>query len=98
MPIKEFIKWYCNLYYWIKPYFISFVEEGIRNENYKDYIGGRVEIFTQWSRFDINEYRFLTKDTEAFYKIRDKYEFKNLSWWGLKKLKKIISKFNEQII
>jgi len=87
------IKWYINPYYWIFPYFISFIEEGIYNPEYMGYVGGRVEIWTQWSQYDIDEYRFLTKDTDGYYKFREKYDFKNLSWVGLKLLKYRVNKY-----
>ena len=94
--IKQFIKWYLNPYYWFKPYYVSFVEEGIFDPKYKDYSGGRVEVWTQWSEYDIDEYRFFTDDRE-FYGFRDKWDLKNLSYFGLRKLKKIIEeKYNEQ--
>jgi len=96
--IKEFIRWYLNPYYWIKPYFVSFVEEGIFNPDYFDYIGGRIEIWTQWSDYDIDEYRILTKDHEGFYKFRNKYDFRDVSWWKLRKIKKIAEdKFHDKV-
>ena len=96
--IKEFIKWYLNPYYWIKPYFVSFIEEGIFNPDYFDYVGGRVEVWTHWSQYDIDEYRFLTKDQEGFYKFREKYDFKDVSRKTLKKIEKIVGdKFHDKV-
>ena len=92
--IKEFIKWYCNPYFWLKPYWVSFVEEGIFNPDYEDYIAGRVEIWTHWSEFDIDEWRFLTKDLKGFYKMRDNYDCKSFSFWGLRKFKKMVENYH----
>ena len=88
--------WFINPYYWWKWYFISFVEEGILNPDYKGYIGGRVEIWTQLSQYDIDEWRFLTKDQEGYSHLREKYDFKNMSWFELRRFKKKVNKFYEQ--
>lgn len=63
-------------------YFISFVEEGIRNENYFGYTAGRAEIWEQESQYDVDEYRFLTKK-QSFYKFRDFWDFRNVNIIGL---------------
>jgi hypothetical protein len=91
------IKWFINPYLWIKPFWVSFIEEGIQNPRYKNYVGGRVEIWTHWSAYDINEYRFLTKDTEGYYRLREKYDFETLSYFGLRKLRNILIGYNEYV-
>ncbi|MCX6737157.1 MAG: hypothetical protein NTX26_00205 [Candidatus Parcubacteria bacterium] len=96
--IKDFAKWYLNPYFWIKPYFVSFIEEGIFNPTYKEYVGGRVEIWSQWSQYDIDEWRFLTKDIGEFYKIRNRYDLKNFSRQGLRRFKRIIEKYNFHLL
>jgi len=88
--IKNLLHWYLNPYYWVKPFFVSFIEEAIFNPDYQDYITGRMEIWTQWSQYDIDEVRFLTKKIDEFYILREKWDFKDLTWWQLKKLSKII--------
>ena len=96
--IKRFLKWYCNPYLWIKPYFLSFVEETVLNENYRDYIGGRLELWTHWAIYNIDEFRFFTKDIEAFYKFRDKWDFKCVNWFTLQKVKKYLKQhFYERV-
>ena len=96
--IKEFIKWYLNPYYWVCPYFLSFTEEIWQNPDYFDYTIGRVEIWTQWSWYDVSEWRVLTKDKKEFQEFLDKYEFKDITYWRLKKLKKIVEdKFHDKI-
>jgi hypothetical protein len=91
MKLKD-IKWYINPYYWIKPYFISFVEEGIFNPQYFKYTAGRAEIWTHWSQYDIDEYRFLTQDPD-FDKFRDKWDFRHVSWFGLQWFKSLLKKY-----
>jgi len=91
------LKWFINPYLWIKPFWVSFIEEGIHNPAYGDYVGGRVEVWTHWSAYDINEYRFLTKDTEGYYKLREQYDFATLSWFGLRKLRGILVRYCEQV-
>jgi len=81
--IKEFIHFYLNPYYWVNPFFISFVEMGVLNPKYKEYIAGRIELWTHWSQYDVNEYRFLTKNTKEFYKFREKWDFKTVNWFQL---------------
>lgn len=96
--IQEFIKWYLNPYYWICPYFLSFTEEIVQNPDYFDYVVGRVEVWTQWSMYDVDEWRFLTKDIKGFQKLRDKYELKDMTYWRLKKIRKIVEdKFHDKI-
>jgi hypothetical protein len=96
--LKHFCYWYLNPYWWVKPYFLSFVEEGIFDPKYKDFIGGRAELFTQWSEYDINEYRFFTKKRKEFYKFRERWDLKNLTYFQIRKLKKIIEEeYNETL-
>ncbi len=90
-------KWFINPYYWWKWYYISFVEEGIFNPDYKDYVGGRVEIWTQWHQYDVDELRFLTKDNAGYFKLRDKYDMKDMSWFELRRFKKKLNKFYEKL-
>ncbi len=86
--IIQFCYWYLNPYWWIKPYFISFVEEAVLNPDYKGYVGGRMEVWTQWSSYDIDEFRFLTKNLREFDEFREKWDFKDVSWWQLQRIKK----------
>lgn len=60
-------------------YFINFVEEGIMNPDYAGFIGGRIEIYNDFEQYDIDEYRFLTKDIERFYRFRDRWDFKDVT-------------------
>lgn len=93
------LKWFVNPYYWIYPYYLSFVEEVIMNPDYFGHLGGRVEVWTQWSPYDVDEYRFFTNKTKEFYLLRDKYEFKNMTIWGLRKFKKMLeNNYHEHIL
>jgi len=88
-------KWFLIPYYWWKWYSLSFVEEVVMNEDYKGYIAGRVEVWTQWSKYDVDELRFLTNKHRGYYELREKYELKDLSWFELRKFKKEIKQFYE---
>ena len=59
-------------------YFISFIEEGIMNEDYQGYVGGRIEIWADSYEYDIEEIRFLTTDKEGYRNFREKYDFKDV--------------------
>ena len=96
MKILHFIKWYLNPYYWWKPYFVSFIEEAIFNPKYSGYAAGRMEVYSQWSHYDIDEIRFFTKDKE-FYKFREKWDFKNITRKQLKEVIKICESYQDEI-
>jgi len=85
-----------------KRYFLNVVEEYIYNPKYKDYIGGRVEI---WDQVDGNgigsdeEIRFLTKKKEEFYIFREKINLKLVNEKNLKKINQYIQKnFHDNVI
>ncbi len=73
-------------------YFISFVEEGIFNPSFKDFVGGRIEVSD--NELDvpypvIQEIRFFTKDKD-YWKFREKWNFKNVSKKQLDNIKEIV--------
>jgi len=79
-------------------YFISFIEESILNPDYFGYWGGRMEVYDQVSKYDIDEIRFLTKDP-SFIEFREKWDFKDVSKRTLNKIKKEIGeKYYERVI
>ena len=71
-------------------YFISFVEEAVLNPDYKDFIGGRIEVYRSDERYASEEIRFFTKKQDEFYKFREKYDFKDITEAELNKIKKIV--------
>jgi len=79
-------------------YFISFIEESILNPDYSGYWGGRMEVYDEVSKYDIDEIRFLTKDP-SFIEFREKWDFKDVSKRTLNKIKKEIGeKYYERVI
>ncbi|MCD6228350.1 MAG: hypothetical protein J7K17_02600 [Candidatus Omnitrophica bacterium] len=59
-----------------KKYFLNFIEEAILNPLYsEDYIGGRIEIWTDESEYSVEEIRFFTHQREEFLKFREKWDF-----------------------
>ena len=73
--IKELLpyKQYGGKYHF--RYYIFFVSEGIRNERYFGYEGGRCEVRVDEEQYSINEYRYLT-NKKSFYKFADFVECK----------------------
>lgn len=61
-------------------YFLSFVEEAVMNPDYAGYVAGRIEVYPDdaVNEYATEEVRFLTKDVEAFYAFRDKYDFEDV--------------------
>lgn len=70
-------------------YYIFFVEEGIRNENYFGYTGGRCEVRVDEEQYSINEYRFLT-NKKSFYWFANLVECRYYNAIGLRIIKLII--------
>lgn len=71
---------------------LSFVEEGIMNEKYKDWTGGRVEVFVHDETFNIEEFRFLTLRNKEWEEFREKYDGEDVDKKTLDEVKNIISK------
>jgi len=71
-------------------YFISFIEEGIMNPKYYDYIGGRIEVCLQESNFNIEEIRFFTKDKNGFNHLRELWDWTSIEEDELEDLREII--------
>ena len=72
-------------------YFVSFVEEVIMNLKYKDYVGGRIEIWVDDYPYDIEEIRFFTKDS-SFASFRNEWDFKDINTKQLDELEQITKK------
>lgn len=73
-------------------YLLSFVEEGIYNPKYKDYVGGRIEVFEcNGSGYNIEEIRFFTKN-KAWYKFREKWDCAEIPEIELDKIRDIVKK------
>ena len=70
-------------------YFISFIEEGIFNPKYLEYVGGRIEVFIDSEQYNIEEIRFFTKD-KGWYEFREKWDFKDITKEELEEIRKIV--------
>lgn len=78
--------------------YISFVEEGVLNPDYKDFIGGRIEVNDPDKMFAIDEIRFLTRKINEFNEFRDQWDFEDLNEEQLVAFTKIVEdKFQEKI-
>ena len=73
-------------------YFLSFVEEMVFNPDFKNYVGGRVEVFIKEEEYDIEEIRFFTNRREEFRKFRNEWDFKDVSTKQLNQIRQIIQK------
>ena len=72
-----------------RTYFISFVEEGILNPDYKEYVGGRVEIYDDINSFEVDEIRFFT-NKKSWNSFRNKWDFREVTKKQLDSLRKTI--------
>ena len=73
-------------------YFLSFVEEMVFNPDFKNYVGGRVEVFIEEEEYDIEEIRFFTNKRKEFRKFRNEWDFKDVSAKQLNQIRQIIQK------
>ena len=80
-------------------YFLSFVEEGILDRSWADYVGGRVEVYETGpdaSQYAIEEIRFLTKKQDEYHKLRGRFDFEDVTAKGLERLRAKITALNEK--
>ncbi len=73
-----------------KKYLVNVVEEGIMNEKYFNFVGGRVEILDDKHPYSIDEIRFFTNKKEEWNKFREKWDFEEVSKKQLKQITKIV--------
>lgn len=81
-PYKQYDGWHFR-------YYVYFVWEGIRNEQYFDYVAGRCEVRVDEEQYSINEYRYLTKK-KSFFKFADFIECRHYNAIGLWIIKMIL--------
>jgi hypothetical protein len=73
----------------VKKFFLSFVEEAVLNQAFKNYVGGRVEVTGPGDDYPGEEIRFFTKEHKSeYYRLRDLWDFKELTAAQLDKLRK----------
>jgi len=74
-----------------KKHFLNFIEEAVLNPHYSDnYIGGRIEIWTDESQYSIEEIRFFTCKQKEFFRFREKWDFKEVDSEQLKEIKRFV--------
>lgn len=76
-------------------YFINFIEECVQNPLYKDYIGGRIEVYEQTvtdGPYSCNEIRFFTKDVKKFRAFRNRWDMKDITGRQLKWIEKKVER------
>jgi len=82
-----------------KTYFLNFVEEYVMDPAYAGYVGGRIEVYEvgpddTWNQYAIEEIRFLTKKLSSYHKLRDRYDFEDVTAKGLERLRTKIVALN----
>jgi len=78
----------------IDIFWLSFVEEGVLNNSYEGYVGGRVEVYSKGNDYSIEEIRFFT-NKKSWNSFRDKWDFKEVTKKELDNLRDIIKeRFN----
>jgi hypothetical protein len=78
-----------------KKYYISFTGEAIFNPKYKDYLGGRAEIYVDDEPYNIEEIRFLTDKVKEFNEFREEWECKEVD--DLTEFRKLMLRYNIHI-
>ena len=76
-----------------KIYFLNFIEEFWPDQLVKHM--GRVEVFDENSKYAKEEIRFTFNNSKDYWKIRKKWDFKNVTKKELSKLKNILKKIYE---
>jgi hypothetical protein len=80
-----------------KTFFLSFVEECVMDPAYFAYVGGRIEVFEIGSeQYAIEEIRFFTKKQKEFYRLREKWDFEEVTAKELERLRKKIIVLNDK--
>ena len=76
-----------------KTFFLSFVEECVMDPAYSDeFIGGRIEVYEMGAdKYAIEEIRFFTKKLKEFYRLREKWDFEEVTAKELERLRKKIT-------
>lgn len=78
-----------------KTFFLSFVEECILDPSWAAYVGGRVEVYeVGLDKYAIEEIRFLTKKQKEYHRLRDRYDFEDVTAKELERLRKKIAALN----
>lgn len=72
-------------------YFLSFVEECIFAEEYQDYAGGRIEVYSPKEQWAIDEIRFLCL-RDIFEPFREEWDFKDVTAAQLRNIEKLVKK------
>ncbi len=81
-------------------YFLSFVENVIRNPNYRGYRSGRIEVYDDETDnpYAEEEIHFLTDRVDEYLEFREKFDFEEVTEKKLDKLRSITkNKFYEPI-
>ena len=74
-----------------KKYFLSFIEEFWPGQVVAHL--GRVEVYDKTSKYAKEEIRFAFNDTKEYWKVREEWDFKNVTKEKLSKLKRILKKY-----
>ena len=79
-----------------KKFFLSFIEEAVLNPDYEGYVGGRVEISETGEEYAKEEIRFFTNKLSDFWRVRDEWDFKEVTAGQLERLRKTLAGYMEK--
>lgn len=96
---KKLRSWLFNfkVWYWrkttYKRYYLDFTQEMIMDNSYTGYVAGRIELCNgNLSAHSIDEQRIFTNDVKEFYKLVDKYSYKDGT---MKQMNKMLKEFEQ---
>ena len=75
-----------------EKFWLEFVEEGILDLKYVDWVGGRVEIHTANEQYALDELRFFAPRNAEWNDFRERYDTKSVDKTELKKIFKLLTK------
>ena len=81
-----------------KKYFLSFIEEFWSGQLVNHL--GRVEVYDETSKspYAKDEIRFVFNDSKEYWKVREEWDFKNVTEEELSKLKRILKRYVKKAI
>jgi len=79
-----------------KKYFLSFIEEAVMNPDWTGYVGGRVEVTKAGEDYASEEIRFFTNKLSDFWRVRDEWDFKEVTAGQLERLRKTLAGYMEK--
>ena len=71
-------------------YYLNFVEEGIMNPDYANYVAGRIEVCDDSQPYAIVEIRFFTDRAEEFFQYRYEMDWEEVTPQEIEEIKAFV--------